>query len=111
VVFRVAARAWHRRFMAAYLVVTMTVSDPVAFGRYRDAIAGLEEHYGGRYLVRAPIDTRLEGNGPDGERVVVMEFASVTDIQRFIASDAYQSAKRFRDGAAVLNMRIVTEDQ
>ncbi len=97
--------------MAAYLVVTLTVSDPAAFGRYRDAIRDLESHYGGRYLVRAPVGEWLEGSGAESERVVVMEFPDAAHIRQFIASDAYQAAKTMRKGAALLNMRLVTEDQ
>jgi uncharacterized protein (DUF1330 family) len=97
--------------MPAYLVVTLAVSDPQAFGRYRDAIKDLETRYGGRYLVRAPVGEWLEGSGAEGERVVVMEFPDAAQIRQFIASDAYQAAKKLRAAAAVLNMRLVTEDQ
>lgn len=96
--------------MTAYLVVTLQVSDSGAFGAYRDAITGLEAEFGGRYMVRAPVLHRLEGDGPDDERVVVMEFPDAQSARDFIASDAYQSAKRLRVGAATLNMRLVTED-
>ncbi len=96
--------------MAAYLVVTLQVSDASAFAAYRDAIAGLEADYGGRYLVRAPLLDRLEGDGPDDERVVVMEFPDAEAVRGFIGSNAYQAAKRLRAGAAALNMRLVTED-
>ena len=96
--------------MTAYLVVTLQVSDPAAFGAYRDAIAGLEADYSGRYLVRAPVLDRLEGEGPDDERIVVMEFPDARSVNNFIASDAYQAAKRLRASAATLNMRLVTED-
>ena len=88
----------------------MKVSDAAAFGAYRDAIAGLEADYGGRYLVRAPVLDLLEGDGPDDERVVVMEFPDALSVRNFIGSDAYQAAKRLRAGAATLNMRLVTED-
>lgn len=97
--------------MPAYLVVTLTVSDPQAFGRYRDAIKDLETRYGGRYLVRAPVGEWLERSGADDERVVLMEFPDAAHIRDFIASDAYQAAKKLRAGAAVLNMRLVTEDR
>jgi uncharacterized protein (DUF1330 family) len=96
--------------MAAYLVVTLEVSDTAAFGAYRDAIAGLEADYGGRYLIRAPLLERLEGDGSDDERVVVMEFPDSSAARAFIASDAYQAAKRLRARAATLNMRLVTEE-
>lgn len=96
--------------MAAYLVVTLEVSDIAAFAAYRDAIAGLEAEFRGRYLIRAPLLERLEGDGPDNERVVVMEFPDAAAARAFIGSDAYQAAKRLRAGAAVLNMRLVTED-
>ena len=96
--------------MAAFLVVTLQVSDTPAFNAYRDAIAGLEADYGGRYLVRAPVLDRLEGEGSDDERVVVMAFPDAQSIRNFIGSDAYQAAKCLRDGAATLNMRLVMED-
>jgi uncharacterized protein (DUF1330 family) len=96
--------------MAVYLVVTLHVSDAVAFGAYRDAIAGLEADYGGRYLVRAPVFERPEGDGSDDERVVILEFPDADAVRAFLASDRYQAAKRLRAGAATLNMRMVTED-
>lgn len=95
--------------MAAYLVVTLRVSDAVAFGHYRDAIAGLEAEFGGRYIVRAPVSDRLEGEGPADERVVVMEFPNAKAIREFLASPRYHQAKLLRIGAATLNMRLVTE--
>ena len=97
--------------MAAYLVVTLQVSDPIAFGAYRDAIAGLEVEFGGRYLVRAPVLERPEGEGPDDERIVILEFPEADAARAFFTSDRYQAAKRLRAGAATLNMRIVMENE
>ena len=102
---------WQAPPMVAYLVVTLRVTDTVAFGHYRDAIAGLESEFGGRYLVRAPVSDRLEGEGPADERVVVMEFPNTKAIRDFIASPRYQQAKLLRIGAATLNMRLVTEGE
>jgi uncharacterized protein (DUF1330 family) len=93
--------------MAAYLVVTLTVSDAAAFDRYRTAIAGLEAQWGGRYIARAPVLDRLEGTATAGENVALMEFPDADAARAFIGSEAYQAAKQLRAGAAVLDMRLV----
>ena len=95
--------------MAAYLVVTINISDAERFGAYLQAVAGLSQRFGGEGIVRGPVSEYLEGSAPEGERVVVVRFASAEDIRTYISSDVYQEAKRNRLGAADVTMRIVED--
>lgn len=93
--------------MPAFIVATVAITNPEAFGRYARAIDGLAEQFGGRYVLRGPVSEMLEGDGKAGERVVVLEFADVDAARAFYTSDTYQAAKAHRDGAASLVMRLV----
>ena len=93
--------------MPAFIVATVTISQPEAFGRYARMIEGLAERFDGRYLVRGPVGEVLEGDSEPGERIVVLEFPDAERARAFYRSDDYQAAKRERDGAATLRMRLV----
>jgi uncharacterized protein (DUF1330 family) len=62
--------------MAAYIIATVNITDPVKFSAYSKAIAGLSEKHGGEYIVRGKITQVLEGNIDPDERVVVSRFPS-----------------------------------
>lgn len=93
--------------MAAYLVATVRISDPVRYAAYTSGIAGLAEKHGGESVVKGLVDEILEGEVPVGERVVVTRFPDAKSVRSYIASDQYQAAKAHRIGAAELIMRLV----
>ncbi len=93
--------------MPAFIVATVTVSDTDAFGRYAAGIAGLAEQFGGHYVLRGPVTEFLEGEGVAGERVVVLQFDTAEAARAFYRCEQYQEAKRHRDGAAALTMRLL----
>ena len=85
--------------MPAYLIVQLKVTDPDKFARYREAVPGVVEAFGGRYLVRGPAVDVLEGTH-DGRRVVLFEFPSTEAIKRFWNSPEYAKVKPLRQDAA-----------
>lgn len=97
--------------MAAWLVSTVRITDPVQFAAYAKAIAGLAEQHGGRYIVRGSVTEQLEGDAPldavGGERVVVMEFPDVDAARGYVTSQAYLAGKALRTGAAHVNLRLI----
>jgi len=93
--------------MPAYLVSTVTISDPERFGAYMRAIAGLAERHGGRYLVRGPVTAQIEGDAPAGERVVVLEFPDESAARGYVDSAEYRAGKAHREGAGTVNLRLV----
>ena len=93
--------------MPAFIVATVTITDAEAFRRYASAIEGLAERYGGQYLVRGPVIEYLENEGAAGERVVVLRFDDADAARQFYRCEQYQSAKKHRERAANLTMRLI----
>ena len=75
--------------MAAYVVVDIEVTDPVAFEEYRKAVPATVAKYGGRYVVRGGKCETLEG-GWDPQRLVILEFPSTEAVKRWYWSDEYK---------------------
>lgn len=93
--------------MPAYIVSTVRITDPERFKAYAQAIAGLAEEHGGRYLVRGPVTEVLEGDSPSDERIVVLEFPDADAARSYVSSERYQEGKRHRVGAGDANLRLV----
>lgn len=72
-----------------YLVATLDLHNPDAYGPYRDQVPALIERHGGRYLVRGGAVEALEGQA-DFSRVVVVEFPSVEAVKAFYNDPDYQ---------------------
>ncbi len=93
--------------MPAFIIATVDITDAERFGHYARAIDGLAEVHGGRYVARGPVTETLEGRDTVGQRVVVLEFPDAAAARAFYASETYQAAKKLREGAAMLDMRLV----
>lgn len=95
--------------MAAYIVATVVVTDPLKFGDYAKAIAGLSERHGGEYLVRGKVAEVLEGEVDPDERVVVSRFPTVEAARAYAQSPEYRAAVLLREGAALVQMRLLVD--
>jgi uncharacterized protein (DUF1330 family) len=85
--------------MPAYLVANVRVKDPVAYERYLQMVPATIEPFGGRYLARGGQTQVVEGHLPTG-RMIILEFPSYEDAQRWYGSTEYAEAKRLRQGCA-----------
>lgn len=85
--------------MSAFLIGRMTITDPEAYGRYRQRTPAIIAKYGGRFVSRGGTKLVLEGPS-DTRRVVVVEFPSLQHARDFYHSQEYQDAIRLRTGAA-----------
>ncbi len=92
--------------MPAYLVVQIKVTDPDKFAHYREAVPGVVQAFGGRYIVRGAQVEVLEGSH-DGRRLVLFEFPSMEAIQRFWHSPEYAAVKPLRENAADIDVWAV----
>lgn len=92
--------------MAAYLVVSITVTKPEMFEEYRKLAGPAVAQYGGKFLVRGGSRTVLEGSF-DGNRLVVVEFPTTEHARTFYDSSEYQAAREKRIGGADFNMVLV----
>jgi uncharacterized protein (DUF1330 family) len=93
--------------MAAYIVATVNVTDPVKFGGYVQAIAGLSEKHGGEYIVRGKVTKVLEGDINPEERVVVVRFATEEAAIGYAQSPEYKAGKALRVGAGTVDTRLI----
>jgi uncharacterized protein (DUF1330 family) len=108
--YRAAAVFPKRRIvMAAYLVATVRISDATRFAEYGKAIAGLSERFGGEYVVRGKVAEVLEGGTDPDERVVVSRFPDAAAARAYVASPEYQAGAALREGAAVVEMRLLVD--
>lgn len=92
--------------MAAYVVAQLDVTDAETFARYRDAVAPLVDHFGGRYLIRGGRSEVLEGEWP-APRLVVIEFPSREAARLFYDSPEYQQIVLLRTRASRGTVAIV----
>jgi uncharacterized protein (DUF1330 family) len=95
--------------MPAYIVATVTITDPVRFAEYGKAIAGLSEKFGGEALVKGPVVETLEGEDVSGQRVVVSRYPDAEAARAYIHSAEYQAAARLREGAGTVTMRLLVD--
>ena len=92
--------------MPAYVVANVRVQDPGAYERYKQMVPATVARFGGRYLARGGRAQVLEGDLESG-RVIVLEFPSYEDAQRWYCSPEYAAAKQLRHGCALSDMVIV----
>ena len=95
--------------MAAYLVATVRISDPVKFADYAKAIAGLSERFGGEYVVRGKVAEVLEGDTDSDERIIVSRYPDAEAARAYVASPEYQAGAVLREGAAVVELRLLLD--
>jgi uncharacterized protein (DUF1330 family) len=83
----------------AYVIVDVEVTDPTAYGRYRELSGPALEKYGGRFLARGGETWVLEGSHQP-HRVVISEFDSVDAAKQWYDSPEYREARAVRADAA-----------
>jgi uncharacterized protein (DUF1330 family) len=85
--------------MAAYIIAQVEVTDPATFAQYREQVPAVIAQYGGRYLVRGGQTATLEGEW-HVPRLVVLEFPSMEQLQRFYRSAEYAPLIALRQKSA-----------
>jgi uncharacterized protein (DUF1330 family) len=92
--------------MPAYVIVDSEVTDPERYEQYKAATPAAVAAGGGRFLARGGEVIVLEGDWQPS-RVVVLEFEDLAAAKRWYESEAYQQARKFREGAASFHMVAV----
>jgi len=85
--------------MPAYVISEVEVLDEAQAARYRALASRSIARYGGRYLVRGADPRVPEGDWPTRARVVVVEFPTMQQVQRWYTSAEYAEALAVRDAA------------
>jgi uncharacterized protein (DUF1330 family) len=92
--------------LPAYVIVQVTVHDPVAYERYKQLAQDAVAAFGGRYVVRGGPTTVLEGTWQPS-RLVVLEFADAERARAWWSSAEYAPGKALRQSCADTEMLLV----
>ena len=85
--------------MSAYMIAEIDVTDAVAYEEYRRQVVAVVEKYQGRFIVRGgKIDPREGGWTP--KRIVVVEFPSLAQAQKWYDSPEYAPLIKLRQRAS-----------
>ena len=94
--------------MPAYMIVTAKIADRDAFINGYGAAAGkLVERFGGRYVLRGPGATLLEGDFGGGASMVISEWPDKAAAEAFWNSPDYAEVKKLRDGIAECQVLLI----
>ncbi len=95
----------------AYMVVSSKLIKPDAIAAYREAAGPLANAAGLEVLARATHEQllALEGEFPFQDGITIERFRSMKDLKDFWYSDAYQEAKKLREGVAQINFIVAFE--
>lgn len=93
--------------MPAYVIVDITITDPVGYEEYRKVAAPTVFAYGGKYIARGGRTETLEGDWKPN-RLVILEFESIDRAKAWLNSPEYAGPRKLRQRTARSNM-IVTE--
>jgi len=77
------------------MVLEIDVKDSASYAKYVERAPATIEKYGGRYLVRGGRVTSMEG-GWNPERVVILEFQNLEQLERWNQSAEYQELALLR---------------
>lgn len=92
--------------MAAYLIGEVQILDPQLYQEYAKGVPATIAQYGGRYLVRGGAVDAKEGDW-NPQRIVVLEFPSIEQAQRWYASPEYAPLLAIRQQAAKSKILLV----
>jgi uncharacterized protein (DUF1330 family) len=84
--------------MAAYIIGEIEVTNPAAYEDYRKQVLAVVEKYGGRFIARGGKAETLEGT--PAKRVVVLEFPSFEQAQKWYRSPEYAPLIALRQRAS-----------
>ena len=92
--------------MAAYVIVNVTIHDPIEYQEYTQLTPATIAAYGGRFIVRGGATEILEGS-PTVGRIVVLEFPTATIARQWWNSEEYTKAKTIRHRTSTTEMILV----
>jgi len=94
--------------MPAYVIVDVTVTDPVVMEEYRKHVPATLAKYGGRFIVRGGAHQAVEGDWKPN-RLVLLKFPTYEQARAFYNSELYRAARETRAGATESFNMVVVE--
>jgi len=92
--------------MSVYLIIDIAIIDQDAYGEFVERVPAVVEQYGGRYLARSSEVSTMVGDWQP-ERIVLIEFESIEQVQEFFASPEYLAIVPLREQSAATRAIIV----
>ncbi|MBI4810733.1 MAG: DUF1330 domain-containing protein [Ignavibacteriales bacterium] len=92
--------------MPAYVIVDISVTDPVRYEEYKRSAAITITAYDGKYIVRGNPVEMLEGDWSP-TRLVILEFPTATQAKKWWSSPEYAEPKKLRHETAKSKMILV----
>lgn len=86
--------------MTAYLVVDTDLTHPERYEDYKRLAKPIVEAHGGQYLARGGTITRKETDLWDPKRLVLIQFDTAEQAQRFYDSPEYQNVLKISKESA-----------
>ena len=92
--------------MSAYVIAEIEVTDPAGYEEYRKQVLAVVTKYGGKFIVRGgKVDAREGGWNP--KRIVLVEFPSLAQAQKWYDSEEYRPLIKLRQKASKGRLVIV----
>ena len=92
--------------MSAYVIGDIEVTDPAGYEEYRKQVLSVVTKYGGKFIVRGgKVDAREGGWNP--KRIVLVEFPSLAQAQKWYDSEEYRPLIKLRQKASKGRLIIV----
>ena len=92
--------------MPVYLILDIAVVDQDVYEEYVARVPAVVEQYGGRYLARSGEVSTMVGDWRP-ERIVLIEFETIDQVQEFFASKEYLALVPLREQSAATRAIIV----
>jgi uncharacterized protein (DUF1330 family) len=92
--------------MPAYVIVDISVHDPVPYEDYKKMAQKAVTDFGGRYIARGGATDALEGEW-NPSRLVILEFPDTATARAWWGSSDYAGAKALRQRCASTKMLLV----
>lgn len=89
--------------MTAYVLVDITITEPVLYEEVKRLTPPIVAQYGGKYLARGGLSERLHGEWQPA-RLVLLEFESLEKARAWESSPEYTAVKQLRERCAQVNM-------
>ena len=91
--------------MSVYAILDVKIHDPEAYKAYQRGVPEIVARYGGRYLSRGAPVAALNEWKP--ERIVLLEFPTMEDLQSFVGAPEYQPLLEIRNRATTSKVVVV----
>jgi uncharacterized protein (DUF1330 family) len=92
--------------MPVYLIIDVTIIDPEVYAEYVEKAPAVVEKYGGTYLARDGRVLTMAG-GWHPQRIVLVEFDSIEQVQECFASPEYLALAPLREQSSTSRSIII----